>query len=239
MPRQLLPVALAAFAATASAADITEINGLVLTNGLGGISNPSALNAGNQGLAISTLTDADLSTGIINIGFPSGSSLEGSFSGPISSSATSLFFIQPFVGAVNPTGVFTLQLVLTGGVLTNGLVYVPADYTATTQAFPVAQASYISAFNGLIYDTEEELANMGLTSDSLYGYLQVPFSDFGVDYSQVIGVRLSSLGNPYPDFTYIGAGYAGSPIPEPSTSGLILGGLALGAAALRRRKISK
>lgn len=239
MSRHLLLAALALGFATASATDITEINGLTLTNGLGSISDPSALGTVNQNLAIATLTDSDLSTGIVNIGSSSLLPLVGSFSGPISSLATSVFFIQPFIGGQNPTGPFTLQLILTGGNLTEGLEYVAEDYTATTQAIPVSQAYFINAGSGEIYETEEQLANIGLTSDSLYGYLQVPFSDFGVDYTQVTGVRLSSLGAPFPDFTYIGLGYGGAPIPEPSTYGLILGGLALAGAAMRRKKISK
>jgi hypothetical protein len=69
-----------------------------------------------------------------------------------------------------------------------------------------------------------------------FAYLHIPFSDFNLSGSQVLGIKLSDFNGLHPDIAYIGAGYAGSPIPEPSTYGLVLGGLALVGAAMRRRK---
>jgi hypothetical protein len=234
MSRNVLVAALALLVAVASAQTVnTQVNGLVLTNGLTSITDASALNTTNQSVGIAYLTDDDASTFVFNLGInlPSTSAIQGTFAGPLSASSTGIYFVcmSDNGNLVNGPS-FDVQLQLAGG-LTTIRSYGDANFFVTPQ-----QILTVSTYNN---SNGAFAASFAPTWNALYAYLHIPFADFGVTNDQVIGIKLSNFTSQYPDFSFIGAGYAGSPIPEPSTYGLILGGLALAGAAIRRRKSAK
>ncbi len=69
-------------------------------------------------------------------------------------------------------------------------------------------------------------------------YLSINLGALDTQSIGVKGVKFENFTGTRLDLNYIGIG-GGAAIPEPSTYGMILGGLALTGAAVRRRKISK
>ena len=235
-----LPALLIAAAANAQTVN-SQVNGLTLTNGLTSLSDTSALYSGpNKSVGITYLTDNDTTTYSFNIGM-SGGSIQGTFGGTISSSATGVYIVgEASSGPWNqntPTlyngPSFSVQLLLTGG-LTSSRTYGDADFQITSQT--IGAVSGYQGWNGevwLNYDGTQYSETM------YYSYLYIPFSDFSATYNQVVGIKLGNFTSQYPDVAYIGVGYNGTynggPVPEPSTYGLALGGLALAVVAARRR----
>lgn len=238
MPRNLLLAALALRSATVSAQTVnTQLSGFTFTNGIGALTDTSGLNNGvNVSTGITYLTDNDISTFTNNIGqgplingtqYPGGGSIQGTFSGAIDASATGIFIIPLLAAAA---GTFDLQLVTSSG-LTASRAYGDADYVLTEQLIGTIDA-FVNTSDTVMLDVS--------AGQLKYTYLYVSFTDFGVVGSEVIGVKLQNFTSQYLDASYIGAGYfGGPPVPEPSTYGLALGGLALAVVAARRRKMSK
>ncbi|MFN9112669.1 MAG: PEP-CTERM sorting domain-containing protein [Bacteroidota bacterium] len=233
----LLPALL--IAASAAAQTNTQLTGVTLTNGITSLSDDSAVAPGaNKSIGVSFLTDNSITTYNINLGVDAGASthLQGTFGSGISSSATGIFI----VGFGGPTrtywGNFTVQLELQSG-LTTGYTY--GDLNSVILGYDIGSIGTIDTY----WAGSTVIYNDGDRSSFKQAYIYVPFSDFGVTAGSVTGIRISNIDTYWaPDVSYIGAGYAGSSpaIPEPSTYGLILGGLALvGAVIRRRRKISK
>jgi len=238
---RILPLVLATASVSAQTVN-TQVNGLSLTNGLNSISDSSAIGSGTYAsTAISYLTDSDTSTFAFNLGNTGSGSIQGNFSGAISSSATGIYIVSlaanygggPIVSYNGPS--FSVQLVLQSS-LSSVRTYGNDNFVITSQK--ILPLSYVSGgFFKAGIDPEVEW-----NSAHYYSYLYIPFTEFSATYDQIVGINLGDFTAQYPDISFIGVGYAGGgapPIPEPSTYGLILGGLALAGAALRRRHKSK
>ena len=242
--RYVLPLVCAAAAVSAQTVN-TQVNGLVLTNGLSSLSDSSGIYNGlNTSYGITYLTDNDTTTLIFNIGVGVGGSIRGTFGGTVSSSATGVYIIGTAeAGSWNsnvPTlyngPTFSVQLDLVGG-LTSSRNYGDANFFITSQTILIA-SYYQNGFNGITTGSYVVNASFDPSVDHLvYSYAYIPFSDFGATYDQVLGIKLGNFTSQYPDIGYIGLGYAGAApaVPESSTYGLALGGLALVGAVIRRR----
>ena len=220
--RHALPLLLAAAAVSAQTVN-TQIDGIVLTNGLASLSDSSAIYNGDfTQSGIDYLTDNDTTTYNFNLARADGGSIQGAFAGTPAASATGIFIISIFSGGESFNGDFTVQL--DTGALSSTRSFGDQDLVTTSQA-----TGAINLFqNG--FGTVETNG-----SGAYYAYYYAPFADFNVSRDQVSGVFLSGFTGPWLETSYVGLGYF-APIPEPSTYGLMLGGLALAGAALRRRR---
>jgi len=236
----LLPALLIAVSASAQTVN-TQVNGLTLTNGLTSVTDSSGIySSANTATAITYLTDNDAETLVSNLGYNVGGSVQGQFAGTINASATAIYIIgvslNTGLGYETFNGNFTVQLQLASG-LTTGLTYGDGDFVFTSQVMGPLDI-YEMSQSGDRIDLNVDFTTQG-PSPAYYAYVPIAFADFGVNGSDVLGIRLSNFQMRWPDIGYIGAGYVGSAIPEPSTYGLIFGGLALAGAAIRQRKNSK
>lgn len=228
-------LALIMSATTASAA--VTFDGITLHNGLSSLTDDSAIGFAKTE-ALAYLTDADLTTVVYNLGALETGSLQGVFTSPVLSTDTgvyvmgiaSAFNFDPGVYSVF-NGTFSLQLVTNSG-LSSAITFDSTDYTITSQAIVIS--AQVNAGNG-------SLAPAAYTNGRTdrVAYLFASFDDFGVHPTDVIGVRFSDFTSPWLDVSYIGTVGSSSPIPEPSTYGLVLGVLALAGVAIRRRQIKR
>jgi hypothetical protein len=238
--RCALPLVLVAASVSAQTVN-TQVNGLSLTNGLSSISDSSALGS-NQYVPTGAdyLTDSDTSTFAFNLGNSGSGSIQGTFSGAISSSATGIYIVSmaanygggPIVSYNGPS--FSVQLALQSG-LSTARTYGNDDFIITSQK--ISPLSFYSGPTGVVLTEVDPETQWN--SAHYYSYLYIPFIEFSATYNQVVGIKLGDFTAQYPDISFIGVGYTGGgtpPVPEPSTYGLALGGLALAGALIRRRR---
>jgi len=220
--RHALPLFLAAAAVSAQTVN-TQVNGIVLTNGLASLSDTSAIYNGDfTQSGIDYLTDNDTTTYNFNLASADGGSILGAFAGTPSASATGIFIISTSVDGGSYNGDFNVQL--DTGALSSTRIFGDQDFVVISQTTGAINL-YQNAFGTV------ETGGSG----AYYAYYYAPFADFNVSRDQVSGVFLSGFTGPWLETSYVGLGYF-APIPEPSTYGLMLGGLALAGAALRRRR---
>jgi len=170
-------------------------------------------------------------TGTPTIGFPEGGG------GDVSGIA---FFMAPvnipeigtlatgsdlngYTGGPVLTGLGSTGLVLTN---TTTLATTELSYFALTQLGEISYFTFASNADPLDIFPGQVAVLSGPTSGAFFS--GVPFSSFNAGQwsTNIFG---------YSNFS-TGLTISGSPIPEPSTYGLVLGGLALVGAAMRRRK---
>ena len=220
--RHALPLLLAAAAASAQTVN-TQVDGIVLTNGLTSLSDTSAIYNGDfTQSGIDYLTDNDTTTYNFNLARADGGSIQGAFAGTPSASATGIFIISTSIDGGSYNGDFNVQL--DTGALSSTRSFGDQDFIVISQTTG-AISLYQNAFGTVETDG----------SGAYYAYFYAPFSEFNVSRDQVLGVFLSGFTAPWLEVSYVGLGYF-TPVPEPSTYGLILGGLALAGASLRRRR---
>jgi len=237
----LVLLTLVAASASAQSTYATPNEGtLNLVAGLTTLTDYSAANSNATAENLAFITDSSWSsTGVVNIGwgampaFKNGA-LAGNFGGGTYHDANYSIIMIGMTGIENGVqfwGDWNVQLLLSNGTYSSAIRFTSFDVVdnSTSKLAPPFQF-YNAPFNNV--QTVQEQAPTG--------YLRLDISDFDLANIGVTGIKFSgfsdnSLGL---DLTYVGVVGAAPPIPEPSTYGLALGGLALGIAALRRRRKS-
>lgn len=216
-------------------------------SGFNSLTTSTALNSNaNYSQMVGALTDDNSQTGVANIGaltnYPTwtgnNGSLEGTFAKALlSNSSPSNSGIVFFGGSYSGFwGSFNVSLRLADGTYTNAVTFNQNTVTDTGVSIPG---------NTIIHN----IANFGtyITGVQPMTKANIALSAFGSISQDVVGARLTDMTSAWPDLTFIGVyGTLGSgngggtpPVPEASTYGIALGGLALAAAVVRRRKQAK
>jgi hypothetical protein len=233
---------LAAASASAQSTYTTTNDGtLNLVAGLTTITEYSAANSNATAYDLSLLTDSSWSsTGIFNIGVGfvqelRTGTLAGNFGGGTYLDADYSIIL---IGnqAVNTStnhpywGEWDVQLLLSNGTYSNAIHFTSFNTVENTLSPMALTYEYYNAVN------DSRMTNT-LPFNNPTSYLKLNISDFDVTNIGVTGIKISGFNDTGvgPDLTYIGVVSGGAPVPEPSTYGLALGGLALAVVAMRRR----
>lgn len=214
-------------------------------SGFNSLSISTALNSGNANYSqmVAALTDDSALSGVANVGaltnHPSftanNGTLEGTFAKALLSSSTpSTSGIAFFGGGYNGSwGSFKVELRLADGTYTKSVPYAAATFVDTGVNIPG---------NNIFHN----IANFGtyITGDQSMTKVTFSLTSFGSLYGQdVVGARITEMTSAFPDINFIGVfgtlGAGAPSVPEASTYGFALGGLAIAAAVVRRRKSSK
>lgn len=227
----LLSLLLAAGTASAQSTYTTVTdNTLNLVAGLTTLTDSSAVNANATPTQLGYITDNSWSTGMNNIGTTIGSSLAGTFGGATYYHASNSILI---IGAYNPAsgviawGSFDVRLLLSNGSYSNAL-HVTEGMVTLNPNSPTS-----TSFVSYLSDSGTTMSP-GVSVGTAYTSLAI--SDFDTGNIGIKGIKLENFEWPNPDLVFIGVTGESAAVPEPSTYGLALGGLALAVVALRRRK---
>lgn len=228
MPR-ILPLALLA-AASLQAANTVTFNGVTL-EGLTTITDASALGTfgAYQASGIATLTDA--SWQVDGVDSLKGGPLVGEFGATFASAGKSLYIISPGLiggnGHSNHIGSFTVSLLLSNDQFVSAGTFNDLSYTVTS--FLVTGTYYGSLAQPLVVPSAE-------APEAYAQFIAIDLAQFDTQGLGVKGVKFDNFGSPWLDLNYVGITGTSAPVPEPSTYGLALGGLALVGAVIRRRR---
>ena len=221
-------------AASASAANEVIFEGFTL-QGLTTVTDDSALAdfGTSKAPAIASITDANWTTDGINSMGQSGGVLAGEFGMTFTSAGKYLFVIAPAYtpnmvdGHTIHMGTFALSILLANDQYVSAGTFGDSDFTLTT-----------SIVSGNYYGSANSVTPFPSDGNVVAQYLSISLGALDTQSIGVKGIKFENFTGQRLDLNYIGI-TGGGAVPEPSTYGLALGGLALAVVAMRRRKSSK